>query len=108
MSIVIASVVAAVAGLGVRNIIGYLRATDTEPFDIKKSLASGIIGFLVGIPLIITAFEGAFGELESLPETTQLAIFASQVLIISGIDAVTKGGFKAATKSALKATKTKK
>lgn len=108
MSIVIASVVAAVAGLAVRNIIGYLRASDTEPFDTKKSLASGIIGFLIGIPIIITAFEGAFGELENLPETTQLAIFAAQVLIISGVDAITKGGFKAAKIQQANSTKTKK
>jgi len=98
MSIVIGSIVAAIVGIALRNIIGYLQTSETGSFDVKKSLASGIIGFLVGIPVIITAFEAAFGELDSIPETTQLTIFAVQVMAIAGFDALTKGGFKAATK----------
>ncbi len=98
MSIVIASIVAAIVGIALRNIIGYLQTPETGSFEIKKSLASGIIGFLVGIPVIIVSFEAAFGELTEIPETTQLTIFAVQIVAIAGFDALTKGGFKAATK----------
>ena len=91
MSIVLASIVAAIVGIALRNIIGYLQTPDGGSFDVKKSLASGIIGFLVGIPVIVVAFETAFGELESIPETTQLTIFAVQIVAIAGFDALTKG-----------------
>ncbi len=96
MSIIIASVVAAIVGIALRNIIGYLQTPDGGTFDVKKSLASAIIGFLVGIPVIVVAFEAAFGEVDSIPETTQLTIFAVQIVAIAGFDALTKGGFKAA------------
>jgi len=96
MSIVVASIVAAVTGIALRNIMGYLQAEDDKPFDIRKSLASGIIAVMVGIPVIVAAFEGAFGESESIPETAQLVIFTIQVSAIAGFDALTKGGFKAA------------
>ena len=99
MSIVIASIVAAIGGIALRNIIGYLQTPDTGKFEIKKSLASAIIGFLVGIPLVVTAFEAVFGQADSIPETVQLSIFAIQIAAIAGIDSLTKGGFKAASKN---------
>ncbi len=42
-------------------------------------MASVIIGFMAGIPIVVAAFEGAFGDLESIAETTRLTIFAVQV-----------------------------
>ena len=47
MSIVLASVVAAIVGIALRNIIGYLQTPDGGTFDVKKSLASAIIVFIV-------------------------------------------------------------
>ena len=52
---------------------------------------------MAGIPIVVAAFEGAFGELESISDT-KLTIFAVQVGAIAGFDALVKGGFKAAKK----------
>lgn len=97
MSIILASVVAAIGGLGLRNILGYLRSTPDTPFDIRQSLSSAMIGALIGIPAIVVVFEAAFGDLESLPETTQLVLFFSQLAAIAGIESIGKGSIKAIT-----------
>lgn len=96
MSIAIAAVVAGVVGVGARNILGWLKAE--AQFNIRHAVASGIIAFIIGVPLIVTAFSAAFNEIESIPEEAQLAIFFLQVASIAGLDALTKAGAKAAGK----------
>jgi ABC-type amino acid transport system permease subunit len=94
MSIIVAASLAAILGLGVRNSLGYLRNTE-EPFDIRQALASGLIGVILGIPSVVIVFEAAFGDVESLPETTQLVLFFSQVAAVAGIEAIGKSSVKA-------------
>ena len=95
MSIVMASIAAAIVGIAIRNIIGYLNTPEGEGFDIRKALASGIIGFVVGIPVIVTAFSSLLEGVEEISEAAQLTGFVVQVIAIAGLDAVAKGGLKA-------------
>lgn len=96
MSIAIAAIVAAVVGIGARNIIGWLK--DDESFNVRHAAASGGIAVIIGIPVIITAFSATFEAGESLSEEAQLTLFLIQVAAIAGFDALAKGGVKAAVK----------
>ena len=96
MSIALAAVLAGVAGVGARNIVGWLKSNDQ--FNVRNSVASGLIAFITSVPLIITGFSAAFQNVESLPEETQLLIFITQVGTVAGFDALAKGGMTAAIK----------
>lgn len=94
MSIAIAAVVAAIGGVGARNIIGWLQ--DSAGFNIRHSAASAGIAVIIGIPIIITGFTGAFAGVETITEEAQVILFLMQVAAIAGFDALAKGGAKAA------------
>ncbi len=100
MSIAIASVVAGVTGVAARNIVGWLKGG--REFDVRNSVASGIIAFLIGVPVIVTGFQAAFSGTETIPAEAQLSLFVIQVAGIAGIDALSKGGLKAAIKGSVK------
>jgi len=94
MSIVVASVVAAVAGVGARNIIGWLK--DATGFNVRNAAASAGVAVIVGIPLVTTAFVTAFEGVSSISDHAQLTLFVTQIAAIAGFDALAKGGFRAA------------
>lgn len=99
MTIAIASLVSAVAGVGARNIVAWLK--DSESFNIRHSVASGIVAFLVAIPAQVAAFSAMFADVETIPIEAQLAVFVVQVTSVAGFDALTKGGVAAAVKGAM-------
>ena len=96
MSIALAAIVASITGVVLRNLIGYLQESS---FDTKKSVASAIVAFLIGLPVVITAFTAGFEGVETIPETAQLTLFAVQITAIAGFDALAKSGLKARSKS---------
>ena len=96
MSIALAAVVATVLGVAARNIEGWLKSNGN--FNIRHAAASAGVAFIVGLPLVIAAFSGAFAEVEAIAQEAQLMIFVLQIAAIAGIDALTKGGLKAAAK----------
>ena len=100
LSIALAAVLAGVIGVAARNIVGWLKTE--EPFNIRHSVGSGIVAFIIGVPVIITGFQAAFTDVESIPEEAQLFVFLTQIGAIAGFDALTKGGMKAAVKGVTK------
>lgn len=96
MSIAIAAIVAAVAGVGARNIIGWLK--NEKEFNVRHAAASAGVAVIVGIPVIVTAFSTAFEGVEAISEQAQLVLFITQVASIAGFDALAKGAFVAAAK----------
>jgi len=100
MSIAIAAVVATILGVAARNIEGWLKGKDS--FNIRHAAASGGVAFIVGLPLVIATFDAAFAEVESISEQAQLMLFVLQIAAIAGVDALTKGGLRAAAKGAQK------
>lgn len=99
MSIVLATLVAAITGIAIRNSLGYLQS-GSEGFDIRKSVASAITGFLVGVPTIAVAFQTAFENTPEISPIGQLMLFFIQVGFIAGVDATVKSGLKARAKGA--------
>lgn len=98
MSLVVSTLVAATVGIVIRNGLGYLNS-GSEGFDKKKSIASAIIGFMTGVPLVGSAFLLAFPPTTTpLPEVAQLLIFFVQVGAVAGIESMTKTGLKARAK----------
>ncbi len=53
------------------------------------------MAFLIGLPVVITAFTAGFEGVEIIPETAQVTLFAVQISAIAGFDALAKGGLKA-------------
>jgi len=100
MSIAIAAITAGIAGVAATNIIGWLK--NDGGFNIRNSVASGIIAFITAVPLTVTAFSAAFQGVESISQEAQLSIFVLQVGSIAGFDTLTKGGLKAAVKGVTK------
>ena len=97
MSIVVATLVAAIAAVTIRNLLGYLNS-GSEGFDVRKSIASGVTAFMLGVPLIGVAFESAFADVQSLSDIAQLLLFFVQVIGVAGIDGTVKSGLKARAK----------
>jgi len=93
MSIALAAVVAAIAGIAARNIEGWLKSDGT--FNIRHAAASGGIAVIVGIPIIVSAFSAITENVEALSEEAQLSVFLLQVIAIAGFDALAKGAAKA-------------
>lgn len=94
MSIVVATFVAAIAGIAVRNGLGYLQS-GSDGFDIRKSIASAITGFIIGVPVAAVAFEAAFENTAQISEVGQVLIFFVQLGFIAGVDATVKSGLRA-------------
>ena len=95
MSIVVATVVATVVGIGARNVTGWLRSTPETPFDLRQAAASGIIGVVVGIPVVAGSFSALFESIDEISEIAQLSAFVLQIAAIAGFEALAKGTFKA-------------
>ena len=100
MSIAMAAIVAGIAGVAATNVIAWLRTENS--FNIRHSVASGILAFVVGIPLIVTAFREAIPIDGVISEEAQLSLFAIQIAAIAGFDRLAKGGFNAAVNGAKK------
>ncbi len=90
MSIAIATIVAAVIGVSLQNLTGWLG--NKTGFDLRKAISSGIIAIVIGIPVIAGGFTAAFSDVESIPEEAQLVLFTIQVGAIAGFGAFAKGG----------------
>ena len=94
LSPVLATIIIVTVGLMLQNLLGWLKSK--ESYDIKNTLASTIIAFVVGITIIGPQIEVIQNQM--LSELSQLTIFASLVASIAGFDTLTKNVLKVANK----------
>lgn len=94
LSPVLATIIIVTTGLMLQNLLGWLKSK--ESYDIKNTLASTIIAFVVGITIIGPQIEVIQDQM--LSELSQLTIFASLVASIAGFDILTKNAFKMVNK----------
>ena len=94
LSPVLATIIIVTVGLMLQNLLGWLKSK--ESYDIKNTLASTIIAFVVGITIIGPQIEVIQNQM--LSELSQLTIFASLVASIAGFDTLTKNALKVANK----------
>ena len=94
LSPVLATIIIVTVGLILQNLLGWLKSK--ESYDIKNTLASTIIAFVVGITIIGPQIEVIQNQM--LSELSQLTIFASLVASIAGFDTLTKNVLKVANK----------
>ncbi|MCH9659075.1 hypothetical protein K0U27_10405 [archaeon] len=92
LSPVIATIVIVLLGVMLQNLLGWLKSK--ESFDIRSTLASTIIAFVVGITIIGPQIEAIQGQM--LSELSELTIVASLIASIAGFDILTKNVFKIA------------
>ena len=81
-------------GVILQNVLGWLKSS--ESFDIKRTTASAIIAFVVGITVIGPQIEVLHHQM--LTELSELIIAASLIASVAGFDTLTKNAIKAAEK----------
>ena len=94
LSPVIATIVIVSTGVTLQNILGWLKSK--EDYDVRNTIASAIIAFIVGITIIGPQIEAIQDQM--LSELSELIIVTSLIASIAGFDILTKNAFKAANK----------
>ena len=92
LSPVVATIVIVSIGVTLQNLLGWLKSH--ENFNIRRTLASAIIAFIVGITIIGPQIEAIQDQM--LSELSELTIVASLIASIAGFDILTKNVFKIA------------
>ena len=94
LSPVLSTIIIVTTGLILQNLLGWLKSK--KDYDIKSSIASAIIAFVVGITIIGPQIEAIQDQM--LSDLSQLTIVASLVASIAGFDTISKNVFKVANK----------
>ncbi len=90
----LAAILIAALGVSLTNILAWLKSDNA--FDIRKSVASGLVAFIAGTVIVATTLQNlADGAAVGL---AGLIIVLSLIATIAGIDVLSKNAVRAATK----------
>ena len=91
---IVAAIMITIAGVTLSVLLGWLKGT--EPFNIKRVVASALIAFIVSIQLVIAELSVLPTDLEELALG---AILFGLIAQVSGIDSLAKSAAKAVAKA---------
>ena len=94
LSPVLATIVIVSTGVALQNILGWLKSK--KYYDIRNTIASAIIAFIVGITIIGPQIEAIQDQM--LSELSEFSIITSLIASIAGFDSLTKNALKVANK----------
>jgi len=87
---VLATLAIVSTGVALQNILGWLK--NKEYYDIRNTVASAIIAFIVGITIIGPQIEVIYDQM--LSDLSELTIITSLTASIAGFDTLTKNAIK--------------